>query len=103
MLAPTNVAKLRAAKRLLMAAGVDLDSEQVFMAITASDHDALLNETQVVSLDFNTRPTLVDGRVTAFMGINFVPVEFTDSAIFAILIGAENRFGSERGKALADF
>ena len=91
-----NVAKLRAAKRLLMAAGVDLDTEQVFMAITASDHDALLNETQVVSLDFNTRPTLVDGRVTAFMGINFVPVEFTDTAAYQDATVAAMTSGSNR-------
>ena len=84
------------AKRLLMAAGVDLDTEQVFMAITASDHDALLNETQVVSLDFNTRPTLVDGRVTAFMGINFVPVEFTDTAAYQDATVASMTSGSNR-------
>lgn len=91
-----NVAKLRAAKRLLMAAGVDLDTEEVFMAITAADHDQLLNETQVTSLDYNTRATLVDGRVTSFMGINFVPVEFTDTNAYQTETVAAMTSGSNR-------
>lgn len=71
-----NVAKLRAAKRLFMAAGVDLARVRLKMAITAIEHDNLLGETQVTSLDYNDRPTLVDGRVTSFMGFDFVHVEW---------------------------
>ena len=70
-----NVAKLRAAKKILMANNVDLDSDQFFAAITAEQHDDLLNEVQAVSLDYNTRPVLVDGRITAFMGFNFIHTE----------------------------
>lgn len=77
-----NVAKLRAGKRLLMAAGVDLDSEPIYCALTASDHDALLNEVQVASLDFNSQPVMVDGRVQRFLGINFIHVEFSDTTSY---------------------
>ena len=77
-----NVAKLRAARRLLMAAGVDLESESIYCAITASDHDALLNEIQVASLDFNSQPVMVDGQVRRFLGINFIPVEFSDTTSY---------------------
>lgn len=70
-----NVAKLRAAKKLLMAAEVDIDAEQLFVGITASQHDNMLNEAQAVSLDYNTRPVLVDGRITSFMGFNFIHSE----------------------------
>ena len=70
-----NVAKLRAAKKILMASEVDIDAEQLFVAITASQHDNMLNEAQAVSLDYNTKPVLVDGRVTAFMGFNFIHSE----------------------------
>lgn len=91
-----NVAKLRAAKRLLMSAGVDLENEKIFAAITAADHDGLLNEIQVTSLDYNTRPTLVEGRVTSFMGINFIPVEFTDAVAYpdvqAFLVNGATRY-----------
>ena len=79
-----NVAKLRAAKRLFLAAGVDLEADQLFVAITSGDHDGLLNEIQVTNLDYNTRPTLVEGRVTAFMGFNFIPVEFTDTNSYSL-------------------
>lgn len=67
--------KLREAKKRLLAAEVDVDTEMLFCGITASQHDDLLGLTQVTSLDFNTRPTLVDGRVTSFMGFNFIDIQ----------------------------
>lgn len=70
-----NIAKLRAAKKLLMAAEVDIDNDQLFVGITAQQHDNLLNEAQAISLDYNTKPVLVDGRITAFMGFNFIHTE----------------------------
>jgi hypothetical protein len=70
-----NIAKLRNAKKILMAAEVDLDNDQLFMAISAEDHDDLLNEAQAISLDYNTKPVLVDGRITSFMGFNFIHTE----------------------------
>lgn len=70
-----NIAKLRAAKKILLANEVDVDNEQLFAVITAEQHDDLLNEAQAVSLDYNTRPVLVDGRITAFMGFNFIHCE----------------------------
>jgi len=70
-----NIAKLREAKKILMENEVDIDNEQLFCVITAEQHDDLLNEAQAISLDYNTRPVLVDGRITAFMGFNFVHCE----------------------------
>lgn len=71
-----NVPKLRAAKRLLMASGLDLAREKAYVAITATEHDNLLGELQVTNTDYNDKPTLVDGRVTSFLGFNFVHVEW---------------------------
>lgn len=70
-----NIAKLRAAKKILMKAEVDIDNDQLFMVIGADDHDSLLNEAQAISLDYNTKPVLVDGRITQFMGFNFIHSE----------------------------
>lgn len=70
-----NIAKLRAAKRKLMEAQVDVDNDQLFCVISAKQHDDLLNEAQAISLDYNTRPVLVDGRINAFMGFNFIHSE----------------------------
>lgn len=70
-----NIAKLRKAKQILLAAEVDVDNDQLFMAITARQHDDLLNEAQAISLDYNSKPVLVDGRITSFMGFNFIHSE----------------------------
>ena len=67
-----TVAKLREAMQLLLAAEVDVDNEPLFCAIGAQQHDDLLGETQAGSLDFTNRPVLVDGRIKAFMGFNFL-------------------------------
>ena len=77
-----NVAKLRAAKKILIANQVDVDNDPLYVALTSAEHDALLNETQAISLDYNTRPVLVDGRINSFMGFNFVLVEFSASSVF---------------------
>jgi hypothetical protein len=70
-----NVAKLRAAKKLLLQAEIDLDTEQLFCGITATQHDNLLNEVQAVNLDYTDKPVLVEGRIRSFMGFNFVHTE----------------------------
>jgi hypothetical protein len=77
-----NVSKLRAAKKFLMAAEVDLDNDMIFCAVDATNHDALLNEIQIISSDFNgmEQPVLMDGRVTRFLGINFIHTELVNNA-----------------------
>ena len=70
-----NISKLREAKKILMANEVDVDTDPLFCIITAEQHDDLLNEAQAISLDYNTRPVLVDGKMTAFMGFNFIHTE----------------------------
>tara|TARA_Y100000310_G_scaffold277619_1_gene295488 strand:+ start:1914 stop:2780 length:867 start_codon:yes stop_codon:yes gene_type:complete len=67
-----TVAKLREAMQLFIAAEVNVDVEPMFCAIGAQQHDDLLGETQAVSLDFTNKPVLVDGRIKAFMGFNFL-------------------------------
>jgi hypothetical protein len=72
---PMTVDKLREAKKLLMADEVDVDNEELFVGITAQQHDDLLSQTQAISLDYNTRPVLVEGKITSFMGFNFIHCE----------------------------
>lgn len=80
--AATNltVAKLREAKRLLMAANVDMNSEQFYCAVNATAHDSLLAEAQVISGDFNDKLVLVEGKVEKFLGINFIHTELLTTA-----------------------
>ncbi|MCB9948770.1 MAG: hypothetical protein H6842_13285 [Rhodospirillaceae bacterium] len=70
-----TVAKLKDAKRTLMANEVDLDFDPIYCAITAAQHDDLLNQIEVTSLDFTNRPVLTDGRLTSFLGIQFIHTE----------------------------
>lgn len=70
-----NVAKLRYAKRLLLQAEVDIDTDPLYCAITAKQHDDLLNEAQAINLDYTDRPVLVDGKIVRFMGFNFIHSE----------------------------
>lgn len=90
-----NVAKLREAKRILMSNNIDIDREPINCIITSKEHDALLNEIQVISTDFNDRPVLVDGRVQRFLGINFLHMEFGDTAAFdnaSSMLNSTNRY-----------
>lgn len=73
-----TVAKLREARRLLRAAEVDLDMDPITCVVTSKQEDNLLAEAQVISLDYNDRPVLVDGRLKSFLGMNFVHSERLD-------------------------
>lgn len=70
-----NVAKLRQAKKILLQADVDIDNDTLFVAISAQQHDNLLNEAQAISLDYNSQPVLVNGKISSFMGFNFIHTE----------------------------
>lgn len=75
--APTGmtVAKLRAAKLILMQNEVDVDADELWLSCQSKQIDDLLSEAQVISTDFNDKPVLVDGRIQRFLGINFVHTE----------------------------
>lgn len=70
-----TVAKLKETVRLMLANEVDLATDPLFMPLTASQHDSLLNEIQVVNKDYNRDAVLVEGKITRFMGINFLHTE----------------------------
>lgn len=76
-----TVAKLREAKRVLMANEVDLDFDPIFCAVTSKEHDNLLAETQIIDADYNGgNPVLEEGRITRFLGINFIHTEILSTA-----------------------
>ncbi|MBK7366139.1 MAG: hypothetical protein IPI97_14575 [Nitrosomonas sp.] len=75
-----TVKKLREAKKKLMAADVDVESDPLYCIVNAAQHDSLLAEAQVVSTDFNDKPVLVEGKVMRFLGINFIHTELVESA-----------------------
>lgn len=77
-----NLAKLREVKRLMMSNFVDFDAEEVYVGITAADHDALLGEIQIVSADYNGgMPVLRDGKIMEFMGFKFIHCELIETVL----------------------
>lgn len=75
-----NVAKLQAAIKQLMQAFKGEITEPVYGLISATEHDALLKEIQVVNKDYSNSAVLEDGRVKRFMGINFILSELITGA-----------------------
>lgn len=74
-----NVAKLQEALLQLMEAHKGEVHEPIWCAIGRFEHDALLKEVQVTSRDFNGgQPVLTDGRISRFMGMNFIVTERLD-------------------------
>lgn len=70
-----TLAKLREAKKLLRAAEVDLDEDELYMAVSAEQLDDLLSDSTITSADFNTVKALVNGDIDSFMGFKFVHTE----------------------------
>ena len=67
-----NVAKLKAALEIIMSNDVDIESEQIYIGYNSKAHGDLLAEAQIISLDYNEKPVLKDGRIMSFLGMNFV-------------------------------
>lgn len=82
-----TVAKLRQAVRLLMAREVDLDNDPLYLPINAKAHDSLLQETQIIDMDYGNMPVLVEGKIKRFLGINFIHTE-------RVLSGTDNLAGT---------
>lgn len=65
-----TVAKLLAAKEILL--GADVDMENVTCAINPAGLTDLLSTTQITSADFNTVRALVAGQIDTFLGFKFI-------------------------------
>ena len=70
-----TIAKLRAAKKIFMRNEVDMDMDQLCIAVTAEQIEDLLATTEVTSSDYNTVKSLVQGNVDTFMGFKFIQIE----------------------------
>lgn len=69
-----KVSTLRAMKQKMDAADVD-ESIPRYLAISSSQMQSLLSETQITSADYNIVKALVDGKVDTFMGFKFIRLE----------------------------
>lgn len=69
-----TVAKLKETRRIFGHYEVDPSEQKTLVAGSQQESD-LLNEIEVVSLDYNDRPTLMDGTIMRFLGFDFVWLE----------------------------
>jgi hypothetical protein len=94
-----TVSKLREARRILMAGNLDLDDpmNQLYAPIGAQQHDNLLAEAQVINMDYNDRPVLVEGKITRFLGINFIHTELNQVSGSSTLVPVYAKSGMYLG------
>jgi hypothetical protein len=69
-----TVAKMIESKRVMRKAQVEVDTEPLTWVTNSQGESDLLNQVQVVSTEFSgaDRPTLVEGKVTRFMGFDII-------------------------------
>ena len=78
-----TVAKLKEARRSLRRAHIDLEDARICCAITSSEESQLLAEIQVIHADYNGgKPVLEDGKLSRYLGIDFVHMEFADPTAY---------------------
>ena len=67
-----TVAKMIEARRAFRKAQVEVEMEDLTWITNSQGESDLLNQVQVVSTEFQTKPVLEDGKVTRFLGFNIV-------------------------------
>ena len=70
-----TVTKLRQAMEFFRSSEVDVENEEMYCLLASDQIEDLQNETQMISLDYNSNRVLVDGKLTSFMGFNFIHSE----------------------------
>ncbi len=76
-----NVAKIRGVRELMEANHIDFSLEEAYIGVTAKDLAALRNETQIISLDYNEKPVLVNGNIDSFLGFKFIHCELIETVL----------------------
>jgi hypothetical protein len=93
-----NVDKLAEAQRIYRAGLVDVESEELYAALTSQQVRDLQREIEMTSRDFNPsdQPVLRDGKLTKLLGFNFIPMEFGNASSVGADIAALTLSGSNR-------
>lgn len=86
-----NVAKLKKAYELALTNEVDVESDPLYVAITAKQNTNLLNEIEIISADFKAeqKPRVESGKVMSFLGFNFIHSQRLDT-------GTDDQAGTSR-------
>ena len=65
-------AKVIEARKTLMANDVDMDNEELYLVIGEEQWEDLLDQTEVISSDYNTEKVLTTGRVGSWLGFQII-------------------------------
>jgi hypothetical protein len=77
-----TIKKLNAANEILRANDVDLDSEELWMAITAKQNSDLLGQIETVNKDYGaTGAEITNGMVRKLFGFNFAHIELGNTRL----------------------
>jgi hypothetical protein len=75
-----NTAKLRSARKILLANEVEMD-EELYCSVNAQMLDNLLQTTEVGSYDYNSVKALVRGEIDTWLGFKFIHTERLNTII----------------------
>ena len=67
-----SIDKMRSGKTNLRAAEALENGDQVIMAIAAQQHDDLMSQTQLINLDYSSRPRLENDEIVSFLGTRVI-------------------------------
>ncbi len=67
-----SIDKMRSAKTNLRASEALENGDMVIMAIAAQQHDDLMSQTQLINLDYSSRPRLEDDEIVSFLGTRVI-------------------------------
>lgn len=70
-----TLAKAKQARKILMAADVDVDREKLFLATNAEGYHDLMSDSGLVSIDFSQYKPNMDGKVGPVAGFNVIHCE----------------------------
>ena len=67
-----SIDKMRQGKTYLRAAEALENGDMVVMAIAAQQHDDLMSQTQLINLDYSSRPRLENDEIVSFLGTRVI-------------------------------
>lgn len=86
-----TINKLIETRKILAEGEVDLENDELFLAVSARQIDDLLRTTQVTSADYNSVKALVRGEIDTFLGFNIIRTERLPTQLHGGGAGAEER------------
>lgn len=96
-----NVDTLVRIKGLFLSNEVDIEDDELFIAMNGRQLMAMLRQTEVGSADYNSVKALVEGKVDTFMGFKFIHTERIPAT--SGYYGADGSYNAASGTAFSNY